>query len=223
MGIFFTGMGEDGMRWAGAGSGWTSQNDALLRNSTWTWKQVERLREMSSCCDQRSLFISFFYLLRRNDITGQTLSPPRRLQHQCVEFFHNLVLIAVISSGLYLTTSSSNAVTRLISLYLKPWKMHTRAIDASKVIKKKCDIHILCSVIYNYKKIDKYFRESKEQGAWNLNSINLFLKVHVSLLYIYFNAFTNVYVCHRRSVATFKYECWTLSIVFNILRALTSY
>jgi len=52
------------------------------------------------------LLISFFlfYLFRRNDITGQTLSPPRRLQHQCVEFFHNLVLIAVIGSGLYLTT-----------------------------------------------------------------------------------------------------------------------
>jgi len=91
------------------------------------------------------IFYSFllFYLLRRNDITGQTLSTPRRLQHQRVEFFHNLVLIAIIGSGLYLATivtSGSNTDTRLISLYLK--NAHKGDWGRHCIKKNNCDIHI---------------------------------------------------------------------------------
>jgi len=54
----------DWTRWMGIGSGWTSQNHVLPRNSTWIWKQVERLREMSSCCDQCCAFsINFFFFI----------------------------------------------------------------------------------------------------------------------------------------------------------------
>lgn len=117
---------------------WTPQNHALPRNSTWTWKQVERLRENVVLLRPTlrvlfSIHLSFSIYSGVNDITGQTLSPPRRLQHLYVEFFHNLVLIAVTDSGLYLATivtSSSNADTRLLSLHLgKPWKMRPRTID----------------------------------------------------------------------------------------------
>lgn len=72
-------------------------------------------------------FSYFFFLFtpekrhyRPNSLSAST--PPTST---CVEFFHNLVLIAVTDSGLYLATivtSSSNADTRLLSLYLKTLK-----------------------------------------------------------------------------------------------------
>lgn len=74
----------------------------------------------------RIFYLFFFCLItpEKRHYRPNSLSPPRRLQHQRVEFFHNLVLIIVIDSGLYLATivSSSNADTRLLSLYLKTLK-----------------------------------------------------------------------------------------------------
>lgn len=99
------------------------------------------------------IFYSYFFFLftpekrhyRPNSLSAST--PPTST---CVEFFHNLVLIAVIDSGLYwatIVTSSSNADTRPLSLYLKTLKkkkMHTRTIDADKAaLEKKYGIHII--------------------------------------------------------------------------------
>lgn len=118
------------------------------------------------------IFYSFSflsYLLGRNDITGQTLSPPRRLQHQCVEFFHNLVLIAGIGSGLYfatIVTSGSNADTRLISLYLQTLKnAHEGDWCRQACVRKNVTFISYSYVIYNCKKVDKYFQKSRKSNS----------------------------------------------------------
>lgn len=151
--------------------------------------------------------IFFLFTPEKRHYRPNSLSASTPPTSTCVEFFHNLVLIAVIDSGLYLATivtSSSNADTRLLSLYLKTLKKNAHKDDWCRqgCVRKNMISISYSYIIYNCKNIDKYLHENRESSLRFKTFKKILSRVHISRLCVYFEA------CYGHTCLSSSQRCY---------------